>query len=58
MTKTLDAASGLLDQVEMVAEEADNLPPGWLETVEMVMVEMVEMVEMVWWPTCHQVGFS
>ena len=48
---TLDAASGLLDQVEMVAEEADNLPPGWLEMVEMVMVEMVEMemVEMVRW---------
>ena len=47
----MDAASGLLDQVEMVAEEADNLPPGWLEMVEMVMVEMVEMemVEMVRW---------
>ena len=66
---TLDAASGLLDQVEMVAEEADNLPPGWLEMVEMVvmvemaemvemeMVEMAEMVEMVWQPTCYQVVF-
>ena len=36
----MDAASGLLDQVEMVAEEADNLPPGWVE-----LVEMVKMVE-------------
>ena len=28
VTKTLDAASELLDQVEMVVEEAANLPPG------------------------------
>ena len=46
----MDAASGLLDQVEMVAEEADNLPPGWVEMAEMVemvvMVEMAQMVEM------------
>ena len=45
---TLDAASGLLDQVEMVAEEADNLPPGWLEMVEMVEMVMVEMVWLRW----------